>query len=45
MAVGVSAGRTLEATAVQREFCILIGGGHAKDNRSAPEDSPVQYAA
>jgi hypothetical protein len=29
----------------EREACAMICEGHAKDHRSAPEDSPVQYAA
>jgi hypothetical protein len=35
----------IEAVEEEREACALICEGHAKDHRSAPEDSPVQYAA
>ena len=34
-----------EGTNAEREACAMICEGHAKDHRSAPEDSPVQYAA
>jgi hypothetical protein len=35
----------IAAVEEEREACALICDGHENDHRSAPEDSPVQYAA